>query len=126
MTDFPGGVTALTLLVEDLAVSRDFYDRAFGLDPIHVDDASTAYSFGGTVVNLLEVSAGFELLDPAQPGPAGVTRAVVSIAVDDVDAVAAGLVERGIELLNGPVDRPWGLRTASFRDPSGHVWEICA
>ncbi|MDQ3782600.1 MAG: VOC family protein, partial [Actinomycetota bacterium] len=27
-------------------------------------------------------------------------------------------------LLNGPVDRPWGVRTASFRDPAGHIWEI--
>ena len=24
----------------------------------------------------------------------------------------------------GPVDRPWGIRTASFRDPGGHIWEI--
>jgi uncharacterized glyoxalase superfamily protein PhnB len=34
------------------------------------------------------------------------------------------LGERGAELLNGPVDRPWGVRTASFRDPGGHIWEI--
>jgi uncharacterized glyoxalase superfamily protein PhnB len=30
----------------------------------------------------------------------------------------------GVELLNGPIDRPWGRRTAAFADPSGHVWEI--
>jgi hypothetical protein len=28
------------------------------------------------------------------------------------------------ELLNGPIDRPWGIRTASFRAPGGHIWEI--
>jgi uncharacterized glyoxalase superfamily protein PhnB len=22
------------------------------------------------------------------------------------------------------MDRPWGIRTASFRDPGGHIWEI--
>jgi lactoylglutathione lyase len=27
-------------------------------------------------------------------------------------------------LLNGPVDRPWGVRTANFQDPAGHVWQI--
>ena len=27
-------------------------------------------------------------------------------------------------LLNGPVDRDWGMRTASFADPDGHIWEI--
>jgi hypothetical protein len=29
-----------------------------------------------------------------------------------------------VALLNGPMDRPWGVRTASFTDPAGNVWEI--
>ena len=29
-----------------------------------------------------------------------------------------------LDLLNGPVNRPWGVRTASFADPGGHIWEI--
>jgi uncharacterized glyoxalase superfamily protein PhnB len=37
-----------------------------------------------------------------------------------------GLTELGVDLLNGPVDRPWGVRTPSFRDPAGHVWEVAA
>ena len=49
---------------------------------------------------------------------------VFTMAVDDVDAMCAILAERGVELLNGPMDRPWGIRTASFRDPGGHIWEI--
>jgi uncharacterized glyoxalase superfamily protein PhnB len=32
--------------------------------------------------------------------------------------------ERGVVLLNGPVDRSWGKRTAAFVDPAGAVWEI--
>ena len=39
-------------------------------------------------------------------------------------AVFPRLTGLGVEFLNGPVDRPWGIRTASFRDPGGHVWEI--
>ena len=30
------------------------------------------------------------------------------------------------ELVNGPIDSPWGLRTAAFADPDGHVWEVAA
>jgi uncharacterized glyoxalase superfamily protein PhnB len=30
----------------------------------------------------------------------------------------------GVEHLNGPVDREWGMRTASFTDPDGHIWEV--
>jgi uncharacterized glyoxalase superfamily protein PhnB len=29
-----------------------------------------------------------------------------------------------VELLNGPLNRPWGVRTASFTDPGGHIWEV--
>jgi lactoylglutathione lyase len=34
------------------------------------------------------------------------------------------LQEQGVTLRNGPVDRPWGRRTAAFTDPPGNVWEI--
>jgi Uncharacterized protein conserved in bacteria len=52
------------------------------------------------------------------------TRFVFTIMVEDVDAMCADLVHRGVKLLNGPMDRPWGIRTASFVDPAGYIWEI--
>ncbi len=52
------------------------------------------------------------------------SRMQFTIGVEDVDAMCAQLAERGVTLLNGPMDRPWGVRTASFRDPGGHIWEI--
>jgi uncharacterized glyoxalase superfamily protein PhnB len=56
--------------------------------------------------------------------PSAGSRFLLTIWVDDVDAACAELANRGVELLNGPVDRPWGLRTASFTDPAGHIWEL--
>jgi len=47
-----------------------------------------------------------------------------ALAVDDVDGMCEELTRREVVLLNGPLDRPWGARTASFRDPGGHIWEI--
>jgi len=78
-----------------------------------------------TVVNLLQTTEAPGLVEPATVATrdAGV-RFQFTLAVDDVDAACADLRERGVELLNGPVDRPWGIRTASFRDPGGHIWEI--
>jgi lactoylglutathione lyase len=52
------------------------------------------------------------------------SRLQLTIEVDDVDAMCADVASRGVELLNGPMDRPWGVRTASFSDPGGHIWEI--
>jgi lactoylglutathione lyase len=51
-------------------------------------------------------------------------RMMLTLAVDDVDAVAERLRAQGVELLNGPMDRPWGPRTITFADPSGHCWEL--
>ena len=50
----------------------------------------------------------------------------LTIWVDDVDAVCTELASRGITLLNGPMNREWGLRTAAFADPDGHIWEVAA
>ena len=89
------------------------------------DDNSAVFRFGETVVNLLNVSEAPGLVDPATVASrdAGV-RFQFTLAVDDVDAMCEQLKARGVELLNGPMDRPWGIRTASFRDPGGHIWEI--
>jgi uncharacterized glyoxalase superfamily protein PhnB len=36
------------------------------------------------------------------------------------------LASRGVDFLNGPVDRPWGMRTAAFADLDGHVWQVAS
>ena len=42
------------------------------------------------------------------------------------DAVCADLAERGVSIISGPLDRPWGMRSAAFLDPDGYVWEVSA
>lgn len=118
-------VTAITLFVDDLAAAKEFYARAFAL-PVHwEDDVSGVFNFGNTLVNLLQESEAAELIAPAVVAPRSAgSRMQFTIDVDDVDAAAAEFVSRGVELLNGPMDRPWGIRTAAFADPAGHVWEI--
>jgi len=122
---WPTAISAITLFVEDLDATKRFYTEVFGL-PIHYEDAdSAAFNFGNTLINLLKTTAAGELIEPAPIArrEAG-SRVVFTITVDDVDALCAELTARGVELLNGPIDRPWGIRTASFVDPGGHIWEI--
>jgi len=89
------------------------------------DDQSAAFTFGSTIVNLLKSSAAGELIGPARvAGPNTGVRVQLTINVDDVDATCEELTSRGVELLNGPMDRPWGVRTAAFADPGGQIWEI--
>jgi catechol 2,3-dioxygenase-like lactoylglutathione lyase family enzyme len=122
---WPGGIGAITLFVEDLNETKQFYEEVFGLPAMFEDDDSAAFNFGKTVVNLLRVDAAPELIEPAAVAnrEAG-SRFQLTIQVEDVDAVCAELATRGVRLLNGPVNRPWGIRTASFVDPGGHIWEI--
>ena len=123
VSGWPTGVAAVTLFVEDVTVSREFYERAVGLPLLYADDVSAVYAFGGTLVNLLARSEAAELIDPAPVGTSG-ARMQLTVHVEDVDAVCAEVTGRGVALLNGPMDRPWGVRTAAFADPDGHVWEI--
>jgi catechol 2,3-dioxygenase-like lactoylglutathione lyase family enzyme len=119
------GLSAVTLFVEDLAAAKDFQDTVFGRPLVFEDESSAAYDFGGVIVNLLATSAAPELVGPATvAGPGSGQRFVLSVEVTDVDAEVARLAEAGITPLGGPVDRPWGIRTANLRDPAGHVWEI--
>ncbi|HTK68865.1 MAG TPA: VOC family protein [Candidatus Eisenbacteria bacterium] len=122
---WPKGIHAITLFVEDLAAAKRFYREVFGLPVVFETDDSAVFRFGATLVNLLETSKASELVGLASVGlkDAGV-RFQFTIEVADVDAMCEELKRRGVELLNGPMDRPWGIRTASFRDPGGHIWEI--
>jgi len=122
---WPKGISAITVFTEDLEAAKRFYGEVFGL-PIHYeDDASAVFNFGNTLINLLKASEARDLIAPAPvASPEAGARVQFTIEVDDVDAMCAELAKRGVELLNGPMDRPWGIRTAAFRDPGGHIWEI--
>ncbi|WP_433014984.1 VOC family protein [Kribbella sp. CA-294648] len=119
------GVSAITLFVEELAECKRFYEEAFGLPAAYEDDASAVYKFGELMVNLLSVSEAPGLIGPAPVGGADAGRRFqLTVPVADVDALYAELTGRGVKFLNGPLDRPWGIRTAAFADPAGHIWEI--
>jgi lactoylglutathione lyase len=118
-------VGAITLFVEDAQKSKRFYDEIFDVKVVYEDEVSAAVDFGNTIVNLLERPAARELIEPAvvANGESG-SQFQLTIWVDDADAACAELRTHGVSLVNGPVDREWGVRTATFTDPDGHIWEL--
>lgn len=118
-------IDVITLFVEDLQRVRAFYQEVFGLSAVYEDAVSAVFNFGNMSINLLDISEAYGLI---HPGPVANresgSRFQFTIRVDDVDAVCDELKPHGVTLLNGPMDRPWGVRTAAFMDPAGHVWEI--
>ena len=118
-------IEVISLFIEDLPSATAFYKNVFGLEVVYQDDVSVVMKLGHLMINLLQATEAHELVEPAVVAGAGLgSRCLLTIKVDDADAVCAELEQHGVKLLNGPVDRPWGQRTAAFADPAGHVWEV--
>ena len=62
--DWPGGIAAITLFVEDLESAKRFYEDVFQLPVDFEDDNSAVFKFGETLVNLLRVSEAPGLIAP--------------------------------------------------------------
>ncbi len=123
MTMWEKEIGAMTLFVPDLGQAREFYQEVFGLDGQPMGDDTVMLRFKEMAVFLRQAAAAAaplpEVLDEARKG-----AGQFAIIVDDVDAVCSELAGREVKLLSGPADRPWGMRTVTFADPGGHIWEI--
>jgi catechol 2,3-dioxygenase-like lactoylglutathione lyase family enzyme len=60
----------------------------------------------------------------ASEGGNGTPVPVLSIEVDDVDAVYAQAREKGVAIVYDITDEPWGVRRFYLRDPFGNVINI--
>jgi catechol 2,3-dioxygenase-like lactoylglutathione lyase family enzyme len=119
-------VGAITLFVEDPQRSKEFYARVFELEAVFEDESSVAFELDNLFLNLLKRGEAVdELLGPVPAAEAGASFEL-TVWVEDADAVCAELADRGVSIVSGPLDRPWGMRTAAFLDPDGYVWEVAA
>jgi catechol 2,3-dioxygenase-like lactoylglutathione lyase family enzyme len=118
-------VGAIILFVEDLQRSKAFYHGVLGLDVEFEDDESVGFKVEGLTFIVLQVDrARVQLQGEPTATPGAGATAFLTTFTDDVDALHATLVERRVSFFQRPTDQPWGMRTAYFKDPDGHVWEI--
>jgi catechol 2,3-dioxygenase-like lactoylglutathione lyase family enzyme len=123
MSDWEREIGAMTLFVPDLDRATEFYQEVFGLQANHLDADTTMFKFKDLYV-FLHKAAAAQVQVPEVQAEAQKGAGQFAIIVDDVDAVCAELTARGVEVITGPADRPWGMRTVTFADPGGHIWEI--
>jgi catechol 2,3-dioxygenase-like lactoylglutathione lyase family enzyme len=100
----------VTLQVADVDESKAYYLQFPGVD--------VEYERPGEFALLRMGAARLGLL---ALGPAGFH---LELATDDVDGLHDDLVERGVEVLGPPEDRPWGERTFNMIDPDGNLLEL--
>jgi catechol 2,3-dioxygenase-like lactoylglutathione lyase family enzyme len=123
MSDWEREIGAMTLFVPDLDRATEFYQEVFGLQANHLEADTTMFKFKDLYV-FLHKAAAAQVQVPEVQAEAQKGAGQFAIIVDDVDAVCAELTARGVEVITGPADRPWGMRTVTFADPGGHIWEI--
>jgi len=124
MTAIPAGISAITLFVGDIDRAKAFYGSLFEAGPVYQDDVAATFRLEHVLLNVLAVTDAPELVEPAAVATPMSAAALLTITVENCDAACATLAAKGIEILNGPIDRPWGVRTAAFQDPDGHSWEL--
>ncbi len=118
-------IECCTLFVENLSAARAFYQDVFGLATIYEDKVSAVLKLENMMINLLQISEAPQLIEPAAVAlPSKGSRLMFTIRVANVDVVCEKLLQHNVKLLNGPIDRPWGRRTAAFLDPAGNAWEV--
>jgi DNA-binding transcriptional MerR regulator/uncharacterized glyoxalase superfamily protein PhnB len=115
--------TTSLLVYDDPAAAHEYLVRVFGLDagPVTRDA-------GGRVVHA-EVRAGDQViwLHPAaqgyrSPASVGAVTGMTVVAVDDADAHHARTVQAGADVIEEPVDQPYGVREYGARDREGQLW----
>lgn len=99
--------------------NREFYGEFLGLDQLMDLGWIVTYGAPGVPTTTAQIS----VIERDATAP---MLADVSIEVDDVDAYYAEAVRRGVEIVYGPVDEPWGVRRFFVRDPNGKVINIVA
>lgn len=119
-------INVITLFVEDEQRSKEFYERLFDVTGVDQGHGTIIFELDNLFLRLLNRNeAESEMLGQvplAEPGSGA--RVQLAMFVDDADALCAELTERGVPIVYGPVDRPWGVRSAGFRDPDGHLWQF--
>jgi catechol 2,3-dioxygenase-like lactoylglutathione lyase family enzyme len=119
------GIGAVIVFVEDLERTKAFYGGVLGHEVQFEDDDSVGFTMEGVAFIALKVGrARTQLSGEPTTTPAAGATAFLTAFTDGVDALHADLVGRGVEFFQDPTDQPWGMRTAYFKDPDGHVWEL--
>jgi catechol 2,3-dioxygenase-like lactoylglutathione lyase family enzyme len=121
------------LTVHDKDIALTFYRDALGLEL--VGDVERGGSFWATVTLPDQPGVNIVLSDPyggrSQEDGDSMARLMGKGALNGVSFAASNLEETfekvrasGAEVMQEPMDQPWGARDCAFRDPSGNMIRI--
>lgn len=114
------------LVVQDGVAAIDFYISTIGATELHrfadpsgrIVDAELRV--GADVFSLTEEQDGVNL----SPVSLGGSPLLLTLTVDDADAVGAAMEQAGAEVVFPIDDQFYGRREGRLRDPFGHLWIV--
>jgi len=120
-------ITFITLGVQDLKTSADFYENKFGWKRSEMSsDAILFFELNGIHLSLYPKNelAKDATVDPEGSGFKGFTLAYNTRSEKEVDSLIDGLREKGVRIVKEPQKVFWGGYSSYIADPDGYLWEI--
>jgi len=113
------------IFARQMPAMREFYGTTLGF-PLHKELGPQWVEFrvGSNLLALTERGLVFD--DPSPPIGVLSLQLAFRVTPSEVASCASVLAERGVSIVSGPTDQPWGHRTLFFRDPDGNILEIYA
>lgn len=126
-------ITLITLGVDDLEKSLEFYRDGLGLQTQGI--VGTEFEYGA--VAFFDLASGLKLalwrrdsiardtlIPKTAPSPTEFTIGHNVGSKEEVDAVMAQAGKAGAKIVKAAGDTFWGGYSGYFQDPDGHLWEI--
>ena len=120
-------MTFLTLGVNDLNQSIDFYENKFGWKRSELSNESIIfYELKGIHLALYdrEELAKDATIDPSGDGFRSFTMAYNTRSEKEVDDLIESLRKHGVQVIKEPQKVFWGGYSSYIADPDGNLWEI--
>lgn len=118
------------LVIDGAANAIDFYREVFGATERMRMPGDTPERIGHAELEigsaLLMLSDEYPDMGHQNPKRLGGTPVMLSVYVDDVDAVFAKALQAGATELRPLADQFYGDRSGQFEDPFGHRWSVAS
>ncbi len=125
MTGELQSISVITLGIDDLERSKQFYAQGFGWAPVFENEEIAFYQMNGLMLGTwLKAALAADQNAPA-PLPSGGFALAHNVGAEtEVDALIERLVAAGGRLVRAADNPPHGGRRGYIADPDGHAWEI--
>jgi uncharacterized glyoxalase superfamily protein PhnB len=120
-------LTIITLGVENVKVSTDFYENTMGWIKMESSNENiTFFKLNGIMLSLFQKDS---LAEDAEVQAEGTGFKSFSIAYnanskDEVNAVFKDLTDKRVKIIKQPKEVFWGGYSGYFADPDGFLWEV--